>query len=74
MSVTRGYAWGIGDDEYLLIPGSAWERPPLTDDPQEAVRPEHPRVDTLALVDRFWHGGVSGDGYVHRIVEVVPTP
>ncbi|MFD0261960.1 hypothetical protein ACFVH7_27260 [Kitasatospora indigofera] len=47
---------------------------PLTDDPQEAVRPEHPRVDTLALVDRFWHGGVSGDGYVHRIVEVVPTP
>ncbi|GAA2802754.1 hypothetical protein GCM10010441_29340 [Kitasatospora paracochleata] len=73
MSTKRGYAWGIGGTEYLIVPGEAWNRPPLTEHPQEAVRPVHPRVDTLALVDRVWHGGVSGDGYVHRIVEVVPT-
>jgi hypothetical protein len=68
-----GYAWGllIGSEEWLTIPGSHWEVPPLTETPQAAKRPYPAAADTLALVERWWHPGV-GSGRAFRIVKIVP--
>lgn len=67
-----GYAWGllIGSEEWLTIPGSHWDAPPLTETPQAARRP-YAEADTLALVERWWHPGV-GSGRAFRIIAIVP--
>ncbi|MFF1737852.1 hypothetical protein [Streptomyces sp. NPDC058247] len=72
-SRAEGYAWGFLDSEWLSILGSHWERIPLPESPEDAVRPGvtmlrdgEPKPYTLAKVRR--------DGQdIFRVLEVVRT-
>ncbi|MGA5643628.1 hypothetical protein ACPCTN_33465 [Streptomyces cinereoruber] len=72
-SRAEGYAWGFLDSEWLSILGSHWERIPLPEAPEDAIRPGvtvlrdgESKPYTLAKVRR--------DGQsVFRVLEVVRT-